>query len=183
MNWRNAALRRCASKSQLPGYGTYNPPMFHDNPSAQVEATFRRIHAERMAGVPLLNPVLHVAAIGFARHGDACQDWRGVLVTPWCIDLLLLPAADNWTVPGPHERVFRQYASGNFAFLPNHEEGLGDYLICALIHDMKQFVDQETAMLTAQACLIALDLPPGQPAADPQAPSSSARRKFLNLGG
>lgn len=154
--------------------------MYQENPSAQVEATFRRIQSERMAGLPLLNPVLEVAAVGFARHD---KDWRGVLVTPWCIDLLLLPATAGWTIPGPHERVFRQYASGNFAFLPNHEEGLGDYLICALIHDMKQFPDQATARMTAQACLIALDLAPGQPQVDPAAPNSSARRKFLNLGG
>jgi [NiFe] hydrogenase assembly HybE family chaperone len=154
--------------------------MYQENPSAQVEATFRRIQTERMAGLPLLNPVLEVAAVGFARHEN---DWRGVLVTPWCIDLLLLPGTIDWTIPGPHERVFRQYASGNFAFLPNREEGLGDYLICALLHDMKQFVDQDTARMTAQACLIALDIAPGQPQADAAAPSSSARRKFLNLGG
>lgn len=153
--------------------------MYAENPGAQVEATFRRIHTERMDGLPLLNPALAVEAVGFTRHGD---DWRGVLVTPWCIDLLLLPATADWPVPGPHERVFRQYASGNFALLPNREDGLGDYLICALIHDMKQFPDQDTARMTAQACLIALDLAPGQPQADAAAPSSATRRKFLSLG-
>lgn len=154
--------------------------MHAENPSAQVEATFRRIHVERMADLPLLNPALEVAAVGFARDGT---DWRGVLVTPWCVDLLLLPASADWTVPGPHERVFRQYAAGSFAFLPNREDGLGDYLTCALIHDMRQFPDQDTARMTAQACLIALDLAPGQPPADPAAPGSPARRRFLNLGG
>ncbi len=153
--------------------------MFQDDPTAQVEATFRRIHTERMAGLPLLNPVLDVAAVGFARQGD---DWRGALVTPWCINLLLLPATADWPVPGSHERTFRKYASGNFAFLPNHEDGLGDYLICPLLHDMKQFVDQATATMTAQACLIALDLAPDQRQPDATTPSSSARRKFLSLG-
>jgi [NiFe] hydrogenase assembly HybE family chaperone len=153
--------------------------MFKENPGAQVETTFRRIWTERMAGLPLLNPALAVEAVGFARHGD---DWRGVLVTPWCIDLLLLPASSDWPVPGPRERTFRQYPSGNFALLPNHEDGLGDYLICALIHDMKQFPDQESARMTAQACLIALDLAPGQPQPDTTAPGSATRRKFLSLG-
>ena len=153
--------------------------MFAENPSAQVEATFRRIHVERMAGLPLLNPALEVAAVGFARHGAHGEEWRGVLLTPWCIDLLLLPATADWSVPGPHERVFRQYASGNFAFLPNREDDLGDYLICALIHDMNRFPDQDAARLTAQACLIALDLSPGQPERDPQAPVSPSRRRFF----
>ncbi|MDP1653122.1 MAG: [NiFe]-hydrogenase assembly chaperone HybE [Rhodocyclaceae bacterium] len=150
------------------------------DPTPLIEATFRRIHTERMADLPLLNPALDVAAVGFERKED---EWRGVLVTPWCINLLLLPTKADWPVPDSHERVFRQYASGNFAFLGNHEEGLGDYLSCALIHDMKQFADQETAVLTARASLIALDLTPAQNEADAAAPASSARRKFLNLGG
>jgi [NiFe] hydrogenase assembly HybE family chaperone len=153
--------------------------MFAANPSVQVEAAFRRIYAERMAGLPLLNPALDVAVVGFARHGAHGEEWRGVLLTPWCIDLLLLPATADWSVPGPHERVFRHYASGNFAFLPNYEEDLGNYLICALIHDMNRFPDQDAARLTAQACLIALDLAPTPPAIDPAAPASPARRGFL----
>lgn len=143
-------------------------------PGALIEATFRRIETERWSGIPLLNPVLAVAAVGFARQDD---DWRGVLVTPWGINLLLLPAVADWPVPASHERAFRQYASGAFAFLPNHEEGLGDYLACPLIHDMAQFTDQETAVLTARACLIALDLAP--PPADPAAPALPSRRSFF----
>jgi len=156
---------------------------FHPtDPTLLVEATFRRIHAERMVDLPLLNPVLEVAAVGFVLV-DGDKEWRGAIVTPWCINLLLLPATTDWTMPTSHERVFRAYPAGTFGFLGNREDGLGDYLICPLIHDMKQFVDQETAVLTARASLIALDLAPGQSEADAAAPSSSARRKFLNLGG
>lgn len=153
---------------------------FHPtDPTLLVEATFRRIHAERMADLPLLNPALDVAAVGFERKEN---EWRGALVTPWCINLLLLPATTDWAMPASHERVFREYPAGNFGFLGNHEEELGDYLICPLIHDMKQFADQETAVLTARASLIALDLAPGQSEADETAPTSSSRRKFLSLG-
>lgn len=155
--------------------------MFEENPSAQVEATFRRIHAERMTGLPLLNPLLEVAAVGFARVDDG-REWRGALVTPWCINLLLLPASVDWAFPKSHERVFREYPAGTFGFLGNREDELGDYLICPLFHDMKQFVDQATAVLTARASLIALDLAPGRSEAEEAAPASSARRKFLSLG-
>lgn len=151
--------------------------MHRTNPGPLIEATFERIRAERMAGMTMLNPALAVAAIGFARQGS---DWRGVLVTPWGINLLLLPATEDWPVPAPHERAFRSYPAGTFAFLPNAEEGLGDYLACPLIHDMQQFADQETAVQTARACLIALDL---APAADPAAPESPSRRRMFGLRG
>lgn len=154
---------------------------FHaGDPSALVEATFRRIETERMTGLPMLNPALSVAAVGFARHEN---DWRGVLVTPWGIQLLLLPAVADWPLPASHERAFRKYPAGDFAFLPNHEAGLGDYLACPLVHDMRPYADQETALATARACLIALDMAPAKPEAEPAAPASAARRRFLKLGG
>lgn len=152
--------------------------MITENPSARIEAVFRRIQDERMAGLPLLNPALAVAAVGFARHGD---DWRGVLVTPWGINLLLLPAVADWPVPPPLARAFRLYPAGTFAFLANHEEGLGDYLACPLISDMKPFTDQENALRTAQACLIALDLAPAATAEHAVASPADARRRFLGL--
>lgn len=157
--------------------------MHAQDPSSLIETIFRRIHAERMADMPLLNPVLDVAAIGFSHVDD--QEWRGVLLTPWSLGLMLLPAIGDWAPITTHTRVYRQYASGSFAFLGNHEEGLGDYLLCPLIHDMKQFADQETALLTARACLIALDMAPAQEnsAAEPEPEVCSGRRKFLSLGG
>lgn len=165
------------------GAGNRGIRVHHDDPTALVEATFRRIRAERMAGLPLLNPALAVAAVGFARHGDARGEWRGVLVTPWGINLLLLPATGDWRAADPHERVFRQYPAGSFAFLGNHEEGLGDYLACPLIHDMQQFADQETALATARACLIALDMAPAGENDATALPESPGRRKFCGLRG
>ena len=156
--------------------------MHHDDPSIRIEASFRRIQAERMQDMPMLNPALSVAAIGFARSADG-KEWRGVLLTPWSLGLMLLPACADWPPVVEHARVFRQYASGNFAFLGNREDDLGDYLVCPLIHDMSQFADQTAAELTARACLIALDMAPGGQAAEPAAEVSGGRRKFLALGG
>lgn len=155
--------------------------MHTQDPSPLIEATFRRIHAERMADLPLLNPVLEVAAVGFSLVDG--KEWRGVLLTPWSLGLLLLPASADWAPITEHTRVFRQYASGNFAFLGNREEGIGEYLLCPLIHDLKQFDDQETARMTAQACLIALDMAPAPAAPEPESEACSGRRKFLSLGG
>ena len=165
---------------------------FHtDDPSPLIEATFERIRVERMVGLSMLNPALAVAAVGFERRDDQGGEWRGVLVTPWGINLLLLPASRDWPAPASHQRAFREYPAGNFAFLPNREDGLGDYLACPLIHDMQQFADQETALLTARASLIAIDLAPPAPAAAggsmapeaSEAPESPGRRKLFGLRG
>jgi [NiFe] hydrogenase assembly HybE family chaperone len=151
--------------------------LFHvTDPSALIEATFRHIETGRMDGLPMINASLRVAAVGFERKEN---EWRGVLVTPWGINLLLLPAAADWPMPDSHQRAFRHYPSGTFAFLGNHENGLGNYLACPLIHDMMQFQDQQTAVLTARACLIALDLVAEQPGEDPAAPERPDRRRFF----
>jgi [NiFe] hydrogenase assembly HybE family chaperone len=153
---------------------------FHANdPSALIETVFLRIEGERMAGMPMLNPAVRVAAVGFERRGDQGREWRGALVTPWGINLLLLPADAGWQAPDPHERVFRTYPSGTFAFLGNREEGIGDYLACPLVHDMQHFADHETAVLTAQACLAALDAAPvREECCEPESP---ARRRLFGL--
>jgi hypothetical protein len=86
-------------------------------------------------------------------------------------------------VPAPHERAFRAYPAGSFAFLGNREDGLGDYLVCPLFHEMSQFADQETALMTARASLLALRMAPLRPGTDAAAPARPPRRKFLTLGG
>jgi [NiFe] hydrogenase assembly HybE family chaperone len=151
------------------------------DPSTLIEATFRRIEHERMAGLPMLNSALQVAAVGFKRQQTPHAEWLGVLLTPWSLGLLLLPASADWPPVTSHARVFRAYPAGNFAFLGNHEDGLGDYLVCPLVHEMSQFADQETAVLTARASLIALEMAPPQTEADPVAPASAGRRKFINI--
>ena len=154
--------------------------MHTSDPSPLIEATFRRIHTERMHDLPMVNPALAVAAVGFARADG--KEWRGALLTPWGIGLLLLPASADWQPVVEHARIYRQYASGNFVFLGNREEGLGEYLFCPLIHDMSQLTDQETAVMTARACLIALDMAPPQASPEPEPEVCSGRRKFLSMG-
>ena len=53
-----------------------------------LEQAFERVRTERMAGLPILNEQLRVEALGF-------RDWQavrvGALVTPWSINLVILP--------------------------------------------------------------------------------------------
>ncbi len=143
------------------------------NPSALVAAAFRRILVERMADMPMLNPALSVEAVDFEKHDG---HWLGVLVTPWSMSLMLLPAGSEGWVGAPEgRRLIVRYPAGEFAFLGGHEDRIGEYLVCSLFQSMAQFPDQETARLTARASkLVLLQEPPA-----PEAPVSPSRRGFL----
>ena len=56
-----------------------------------LESAFRRIAATRMAGLPINHPLLAVEGVGFRLWQGK---WLGVLVTPWAMNLVLLPDSD-----------------------------------------------------------------------------------------
>ena len=58
-----------------------------ESPAPALERTFRAA-AARMAGLAVVNPALRVEAVGFAPW-QGC--WLGVVVTPWCMNLVLAP--------------------------------------------------------------------------------------------
>ncbi len=145
-------------------------------------AHFERVQHERMQGIPLLNPGLRVEAVGFAwaasneeeneEGGDAVAE--GVLVTPWFMSLLRLPAQ-----PLPHGgRVGRSFVRGfgseRFDFIGAHDPAIGYHETCALFSPMEGFTTQALARETALAAL-ALTRP--EPAGAPE--PVPARRAFL----
>jgi [NiFe] hydrogenase assembly HybE family chaperone len=117
----------------------------------ELEALFGRIHQERMAEFPLNNAALAVEAVGFR---DAPAGALGVLVTPWSINLLLVPAADDRRGAG-HKRL-HTFPAGAFEFIQSEEEGFGRYETCSLFSPALQFADQDAARMTAIAVLDAL---------------------------
>lgn len=153
------------------------------NPSGAVERAYFRIQQERMANVPILNPALAVEAVDFQRWQG---HWLGVVVTPWCMSLLLLPGGTgHWSSTGENQRRFVKFPAGDFAFLGGEEAELGEYQSCALFSPMGQFTHQSDASLTARAALQGLLMPPPAPQA-PEVPRraerpSLSRRGFLVL--
>ena len=154
------------------------------NPSRLVEAAFQRIYIEHMSDVPIINPALRVQAIDFTLWRD---NWLGVLITPWCINLLLLPGPNGqWKSVSGNERLFRQFPSGDYAFLGGHEAEIGEYQSCSLISTMAQFSGPESACEVAREVIRhLLEAPapkmPERKYGGPDAPSPSKRR-FLLLG-
>lgn len=154
------------------------------NPADAVEQAFFRVLRERMADVPVCNHALSVEAVDFQRWNG---HWLGVVVTPWCMSVLLVPGkADDWETAGDNQRRFVRFPVGDFALLGSDEEELGEFQSCSLFSPMAQFENQAQAVMTARAALIALLNPPAEPAPEKEKPAdepSQSRRRFLRFGG
>ncbi len=125
--------------------------------SRKLEAVFAKIERERMRDVPILNPALSVACIGMRPFED---DWLSVLVTPWFINLIMLPGseggAEAWGSEGAGTKLMRQFPAGGFEFICASEDGIGPYRLCSLFSPVLEFESQEAALATAEASLGAL---------------------------
>lgn len=156
------------------------------DPSQLVEAAFQRIYIEHMSDVPIVNSALRVQAIDFTLWQD---NWLGVLITPWCINLLLLRGSQgHWESVSGNRRLFHSFPSGNYAFLGGDEPEIGEYQSCSLISAMSQFAEQEDACAVAREVIKnMLKGPDPVPQAlkkeqNFQAEPSSSKRRFLLLG-
>lgn len=125
--------------------------------AARLEAVFTKVHQERMDGVPILNERLRVEAVGAHIWN---KDWLAVLVTPWFINLMLMPTSDDaqaqWRPLSLGSTVPHSFPAGRFDFIVGEEAELGRYQMCSLFSPVLEFEDQEAAVLTARAALEAL---------------------------
>jgi len=117
----------------------------------RLEAIYTTIQKERMADIPILNPRLQVRAVGF-------REWEGhrlgVLVTPWFMNILLLPGEDGeWSTLACGEKVTQRLPSGVYEFIVGEEVDLGHYQMCSLFSPMFEFEDQAAALATARAVM------------------------------
>ncbi len=112
-----------------------------------LQRVFEDIHRTRMAGIPLLNPALRVQCVGFRPWGD---EILGVLITPWFLNLMLLPSeADKLDECNIGEKQTRLFSSGAYEFIVGEETGVGRYLSCSLFSPMFEFEDQAAAVAVA----------------------------------
>jgi [NiFe] hydrogenase assembly HybE family chaperone len=119
----------------------------------QLEQLYSVIETTRMEGVPILNPVISVATLGFEPFNE---HHCGVLLTPWFMNLMLVPqdqAAYAETAPKVGETVSVPFPVGRVDFIVGYEEGFGHSLSCSLFSPMFEFGDQDAAIETAKAVL------------------------------
>ena len=169
---------------------------------ARLEAAFREIHTAQMRGMPIVNDALAVKAVGFRCHDER---WLGALVTPWFLNLVLLPGVeDDWSglVPGAKELI--EFPSGRYEFVHANRKGVGAYKACSLFSPMFEFASMLQATETASAALVSLFdpsiredgaqtaeirrrreaelAPPPVAAAPPAEPVRPTRRTLLGMG-
>jgi [NiFe] hydrogenase assembly HybE family chaperone len=151
---------------------------------AHLELVFSQIASTRMHGVPVLNPMLHVQALGFEVQGEEDAPLlQGILITPWFMNLLRLPLASDAAerVPAPGSK--RKHLCGGqlFEFIAGYEDALGGYEACSLFSPMFEFADHAGAVATAAEVLKLLRTPTAAAASAPTGPDATvpSRRGFL----
>lgn len=148
------------------------------DPSAALEAMLREVWETQMHDLPFVNPELRVEAIGFRRIDG---DWVGAVVTPWFINLFLLPGGGElWvdTPTGEHRQLM--FPAGPLEFIaensPDRAVAIQAWQYCPLITPVQHIADQASARAAAEAVLVAVFAPPPvpEPAAAPTEENSAA---------
>jgi len=108
-----------------------------------LEAVYGRIAEQSMRDLPLYNERLRVEAVGFRpRDGHII----GVLVTPWCMNLILMPGADDDWSHLSHDTVSEwELPAGTFEFNPCLFDDVSLHLSAPLFSTVQDFPDQATA--------------------------------------
>ena len=110
--------------------------------STDLASRFSDIHTQRMQGLPFINAELKVEAIGFREF----QDFEvGVLITPWFMNLILLPGADVGKGVAQGHKINACFPSEEIEFTAAQDEELGLYFSAVLFSDVSDIPDHTTA--------------------------------------
>lgn len=149
---------------------------FAVNPAALLETAFQTVADSRMRELPFYRPHIPVRACGFVLFE---QQWLGCLLTPWMLNLLVLPGPDQaWTKRNVGEKLALHLPCGDIRFIVGEMAGCGQYLAASLMSPLEKHLSMTDALALAENTVrMALSLP----LADPSQPVSASRRAFLRL--
>jgi [NiFe] hydrogenase assembly HybE family chaperone len=101
-----------------------------------------------------VNSALAVEAVGFAPWEG---HWLGVMVTPWFMNLMLLPRDPaSWQPLAQGDKRKYRFPAGIYDFIGASDPSIGEYQVCSLFSPVLEFEDQATARLVAQLARAAL---------------------------
>jgi [NiFe] hydrogenase assembly HybE family chaperone len=117
--------------------------------------------ALKVQGMPIYNPTLAIEAVGFREHEGRQV---GVMLTPWFMNLTVLPSAADLSmwVAGESTRIV--FPSGAYDFVVSDLPEVGLIGTCPLFSTMTDFTDHEAAQLAAVSVAEALFVPEQPPA-------------------
>ncbi len=116
------------------------------DPSARLDAAYRAV-AARMRGLNVYNPALDVEAVAFAPWEGS---WLGVMLTPWFMNLALLPHEPaRWRPLASGAKRLYDFPAGRYEFVGAHDDAIGDFQVCSLFSPLHEFTDHPTARLVA----------------------------------
>ena len=147
---------------------------------AELEAAFRRIAATRMADMPINHPRLVVEALGFRPWEGK---WLGVLVTPWAVNLVLLPESDSeFETLAIDRRQTWRFPSGEYDFMGGDEEECGAFQFCSLVSPIPEegIPDQAAVRSLAAEVLVRLFADPADEVVMAPAPQETPTRKLFS---
>jgi [NiFe] hydrogenase assembly HybE family chaperone len=110
-------------------------------------AAYGRIAETAMAGVPICNPALGVAASGFRAWGGRAV---GVVLTPWFMNLVAVDLAGHTSAPAANGQTVAMFLpAGAVDFLVGELDGIGRIDSCSLFSPVFEFESMEVALETA----------------------------------
>jgi len=123
------------------------------DPSLRLNTAFVEV-ARRMAGLGFLNPALRVEAVAFEPWQG---HWLGVMVTPWFMNLVLLPRElEAWRPLAVGAKRKLRFPAGVYEFIGADDAMVGEHQTCSLYSPMLEFEDQAAARLVARLAREAL---------------------------
>lgn len=154
-----------------------------------LEEAYRHVQNTRMRNLPIVNPALRVEAIGLRAWDGLCF---GVIVTPWCMNVVALPLPGGRELPPTQAGSTRamDLPTGSYDLLAAHLPQVGHHLSGSLYSPMDAFTSQEQAVAAARDALaLMFDAAPSRPdpagLSDPQpgaAPEDIGSRRSFLLG-
>ena len=123
------------------------------NDAVQDVANAYRRAALSMKGLPIYNPTLAVEAVGFRNHEGREV---GVMVTPWFMNITVLPSATDKAVWINGGTLRLSFPSGVYDFMVSELPDIGLIASCSLFSPMSDFTDHEAAQIAAVAAADAL---------------------------